>query len=454
MANTQLTDKIAVVLDLGTSKIRAMAVVLDNDKVSHIIATEKADSKGVKHGKVDNHIELAGVVKPMLTNLQNRIYNKIKESVGEAIVGNEVVIKSVYIALGGTGIFGKKESEIYRLNNEYVGVPVVTSIKEKIRDRVQNDKDEILEFINQGYNIDDEIRMEPVGCRATNIEGRYCMVMANKDVKQDVINMLSLCQCTLAGYVLTPFALANVMLSDADKEVGAVLVDLGASSTSIAIYKDNVRRHVMVLPVGGKIITKDIKKVCGLTSEQAEKIKKKLGYAYPGGVEENILCSMAGTNVKVESLELSKIIEARLDQLMSYLLGEMCKVNAISECKKIILTGRASRLNKISEKFTNEFGVDTEIGTIVDKCYEKYASYFMEKSELEKAIKDMNEFAACLGVLESTSLESCTFIGKKQQLAQPKPKEKKGGFLSTLFNDFRIRTEGLIEGQVEKTELK
>lgn len=464
MANTlQLTDKISVVLDFGTTKLRAVAAVLDdNNKVSNIIATEEAESKGVKHGRVDNYNDLAGVLKMMLKKLSMRIYNEFKKSIGDSFIGTDVRINKVYVALGGDGILGKAQNVAYpnNLNNEYVDIKVVTKIQEDVKKRVENDKEVVLELINQGYNIDDEIRMEPVGCRASNVEGRFCVVTAKKEIKEDIIKTLSEINVELAGYTLLPFALGDVMLTDADKEVGTTLIDLGASSTSIAIYRDKVRRHVRVLPLGSKLITKDIRNVCGLTSENAEKVKVKLGCAYPGGLEENIICKVAGTDVKIEQLELASIIEARLEELMSYLLGEMNKVNALTSTKKIILTGRGARLKKVCEKFTNEFGLDTEVGKLVDACYEKYNPYFasMEetKGESKKVARKMNEFAACLGVLESSYLESCVSVGKEQaatktgKTSTQKESRGFGHWMSGLFGSVAEKTAIIIDS----TDLK
>lgn len=464
MANTlQLTDKIAVVLDLGTTKIRSVAALLDEDnRVSEVIATEEADSKGVRHGRVDNYVELAGVLKPMFNKLSNRIYNKFKASIGDSFLGNSVEINSVYIALGGKGILGKEQKEAYRLNNQFVDVPVVQKIQEDIRKRVENDKDIILEFINQGYNVDDDIKMEAVGCRASNVEGRFCVVTAEREIKEDIEKTLSSINIQLAGYSLLPFALADVMLSDADKEVGATLIDLGASSTSIAVYRDNVRRHVRVLPLGSKMITKDIKNVCGLTTENAEKIKKSLGCAYPGGLEENVVVSVAGTDVKIQQVELASIIEARLEELMSYLLGEMNKVNALTATRKIILTGRGARLKKVCDKFTNEFGLDTEVGKIKDVCYAKYSPYFAAMDSVNgnagKMVRKMNEFAACLGVLESSELDTCIFVGKKEIAKPVKPAGSPNGnggkgfsrWVTGLFGSVAEKTANIIDA----TELK
>lgn len=469
MANTlQLTDKIAVVLDLGTTKIRSVAAVIDdNNKVTQIIATEETDSKGIRHGRVDNYLELDGVLKPMFNKLSNRIYNKFKSSIGDSFIGNPVEIKSVYLALGGKGILGKEQKEVYRLNNQFVDVPVVQKIEEDIRKRVENDKEIILDMINQGYNVDDDIKMEAVGCRASNVEGRFCVVTAEKEVKENVEQALSQINIQLAGYSLLPFALADVMLSDADKEVGATLIDLGASSTSIAIYRDNVRRHIRVLPFGSKMITKDIKNVCGLTAENAEKIKKSLGCAYPGGLSENVIVSVAGTDVKIQQVELASIIEARLEELMSYILGEMNKVNALTSSKKIVLTGRGARLKKVCDKFTNEFGLDTEIGKIKDVCYEKYSPYFSGLDTVngnpDKTARKMNEFAACLGVLESCALDSCVFVGRKGAAdvktgKKAEGNEKKGGgFITKITNLFTAvgdTATDIIEGSVKKTEVK
>ena len=358
----------------------------------------------------------------------------------------------------------EEQKEAYRLNNQFVDVPVVQKIEEDIRKRVENDKEIILDMINQGYNVDDDIKMEAVGCRASNVEGRFCVVTAEKEVKENVEQALSQINIQLAGYSLLPFALADVMLSDADKEVGATLIDLGASSTSIAIYRDNVRRHIRVLPFGSKMITKDIKNVCGLTAENAEKIKKSLGCAYPGGLSENVIVSVAGTDVKIQQVELASIIEARLEELMSYILGEMNKVNALTSSKKIILTGRGARLKKVCDKFTNEFGLDTEIGKIKDVCYEKYSSYFAGLDSVDgnpdKTARKMNEFAACLGVLESCALDSCVYVGRKESAAktvkktEPGEKKRFTRWVSGLFGSMAetvAETTGTI---INGTEIK
>ncbi len=461
MANTlQMTDKISVVLDLGTTKLRAVAAVLDDyNKVSRIIATEESESKGIKHGRVDNFNDLAGVLNMMLKKLSMRIYNEFKKSIGASFTGTNVEIKRVYLALGGDGILGKAQNEYYptNLNNEYVDVRVVTKIQEDVRKHVENDKEVVLELINQGYNIDDEIRMEPVGCRASNVEGRFCVVTAKKEIKEDIIKTLSEIKVELAGYTLLPFALGDVMLTDADKEVGTTLIDLGASSTSIAIYRDNVRRHVRVLPLGSKLITKDIRNVCGLTSETAENVKIKLGCAYPGGLTENIIGTFTGSTAKIEQIELASIIEARLEELMSFLLGEMDKVNALTATKKIVLTGGGSRLKKICEKFTNEFGLDTEVGKLVDTCYEKYIPYFSSLEEFKgkekKAVRKMNEYAACLGVLESCILEPCVAIGKKEEKSVKQTERKRPGLFSLVTNMFGSVAEKAGD-IIESTDLK
>lgn len=461
MANTlQLTDKIAVVLDLGTTKLRAVAALLDeNKKVSKIIATEEADSKGVKHGRVVNYVELAGVLNPMLKRLGNRIYNKMKDSIGESFVGTPVEIKKVYIALGGKGIQGKVQEEPYRLNDQYVDLPVVQKIQENIRQRVQNDKEVILDLVNQGYNVDDDIRMEAVGSRANNVIGRFCVVTAEKGIQEDITKTLDTIRVELAGFTLLPFALAEVMLSDADKEVGATLIDLGASSTSVTVYRDNVRRHVRVLPLGSKLITKDIKNVCGLTTEDAEKLKKKYGYAYPGGVEEDNILRIPNSDVKVVVSELAAIIEARLEELIAYVLGEMNKVQALSSTRKIILTGNGARLKKVCEKFTNELGLDTEVGKIKDSYYEKYSPYFATmdgvNGNMSKAARYMNSFAACLGTLESCDLDSCVSVGKKEPVTPPTPiKHPKDGIFQGFINLFSnaaggivTKAEGIIDGK-------
>jgi cell division ATPase FtsA len=179
---------------------------------------------------------------------------------------------------------------------------------------------------------------------------------------------------------------------------------------------------------------------------------------------ENVIVNVAGTDVKIQQVELASIIEARLEELMSYILGEMNKVNALTSSKKIVLTGRGARLNKVCDKFTNEFGLDTEIGKIKDVCYEKYSSYFAGLDSVDgnpdKTARKMNEFAACLGVLESCELDSCVYVGRKESAAKTvkktEPGEKKrfsiwvSGLFGNMAETVAEKTGTIING----TEIK
>jgi cell division protein FtsA len=172
------------------------------------------------------------------------------------------------------------------------------------------------------------------------------------------------------GITLEPLASADAVLSDEEKEAGVMLVDIGGGTTDVAIFKDGIIRHTAVIPLGGKIITEDIKEGCEIIEKQAETLKVRFGSCWPGENSEKEIVSipgLRGREPKEISLKtLSQIIHARMKEIIESVFQEV-RNYGYQEARKrliagIVLTGGGAQLKHIAQLFEYITGMSTRIG--------------------------------------------------------------------------------------------
>jgi cell division protein FtsA len=167
--------------------------------------------------------------------------------------------------------------------------------------------------------------------------------------------------------ILEPLASSLSVLSEQDKEAGVCLVDIGGGTTDIAIFYDNIIRHTAVIPLGGNIITSDIKEGCMVLHHQAELLKTKFGKAIAEEANPNEIVSIPGLRNRqpkeISIKNLAAIIQARMEEIVEYVQNELV---ASGHYKKltggIVLTGGGSQLQGVAQLFEYMTGLDTRIG--------------------------------------------------------------------------------------------
>ena len=147
-------------------------------------------------------------------------------------------------------------------------------------------------------------------------------------------------------------------------------MDIGGGTTDVAIFKDGIIRHTAVVPLGGNIITDDIKEGCGILTRQAEMLKVEFGSAWPGENRDNEIVSIPGIKGKepkeITLKNLSKIIHARVSEIIN-LVFNVIKNYGHEETKKklfagVVLTGGGSQLKHIVQLVEYITGMDARIG--------------------------------------------------------------------------------------------
>lgn len=157
------------------------------------------------------------------------------------------------------------------------------------------------------------------------------------------------------------------VLSDDEKEAGVCLVDIGGGTTDIAIFYENIIRHTAVIPLGGNIITADIKEGCMLMQNQAELLKTRFGKAIAEEANPNEIVSIPGLRNRppkeISIRNLASIIQARMEEIIEIVQNEIMQSGYYKKLAGgIVITGGGSQLQCISQLFEYMTGLDSRIG--------------------------------------------------------------------------------------------
>jgi len=148
------------------------------------------------------------------------------------------------------------------------------------------------------------------------------------------------------------------------------MIDIGGGTTDLAIYKDGIIRHTAGTPLGGNVITEDIKEGCSIIEKQAELLKIKFGSAWPGENKDNEIVSIPGLRGRepkeITLKNLSRIIHARVVEIIEQVYMEIKNYGHEEQKKKliagIVLTGGGSQLKHLKQLVEYITGMDTRIG--------------------------------------------------------------------------------------------
>ncbi len=332
-----MTKDFIVAIELGSSKITGVAGKKNPDGSVTVLASAKEDSKAfMRKGAVYNIDKTAQT----LTN----IVNKIKVSL-------QTDIARVYVGVGGQSLRGVKNTVVKDLPADTVITQdTVNEIMDANRSMQYNDY-EVLDAITQEYKVDMQDELEPVGVQASHIEGNFLNLLWRKAFNRSLNKCFDNAGIPIAEMYVTPLALGDELLNEVEKRAGCLLVDLGADTTTIAVYTRDILRHISVLPLGSNNITKDLESL-QMDGREAEAMKLKYASAYTdvADIDPNMLWAVDSTR-SVPSSKFIEVVEARVLEIIKNVWCQVPSEYADKLLGGIILTGGGSNLPNIEEAF-------------------------------------------------------------------------------------------------------
>lgn len=329
-----------VAIELGSSKITGIAGKKKDATMQILAYAEDKTTDCIKRGMVYN-IEKTY---QCITNIVNKLEATLKTKVAR-----------VYIGLGGQSLRSYK-TVIKRnmLTTSYITNSTIDAMRTESYEIPYSDY-EVLENFQQEYIIDQNVVADPVGVMGTLIEGEYIDIIAKQALRDKVNTCFDNLNIDVVEEFISPCQLANGVLTDSEKRSGCVLVDLGADTTTVVVYKNNICRYLVTIPLGSANINKDLASI-QIEGAEAEDVKLRFGDACPqeGDVSEDSECqtytTIDGRHIEVSLIK--RIIESRVTEIVANVNSQIVNSNYSGKLLAgIVLTGGGSNMKNIEKAF-------------------------------------------------------------------------------------------------------
>ncbi|HEY6138995.1 MAG TPA: cell division protein FtsA [Thermoanaerobaculia bacterium] len=358
-------DKYIVALDIGTSKVCVLVGEVNDRAQLEIIGKGTAPMKGTRRGNI--------------INLDQAI-DAVKKAVDEAEVMAGLQIESVYVGVAGDHI-------------RSVNSRGVVSIAGRQREITREDIDRVIEA-SKSINVPGELEIlhviprefvvdgqdgihDPLGMTAARLEANVHIVTGARTHNQNVLTAVNKAGIAVDALVLEQLAAAEAVLTPDEREMGVLLMDLGAGTTDYAVFLEGNVVHTNVLPVGAGHFTSDVSVVLRTPMEDAERIKKRYGCALGSLVTEDDpieVPTVGGRAPKILSKqELTGILEPRAAEIAKLVHRDLEKVGLEKEIRSgVVVVGGGAEMDGMVEIVEQIFdqqarkGVPRGLGGLAD----------------------------------------------------------------------------------------
>jgi cell division protein FtsA len=420
-------EQYIVAIDSGTSKIVAMIARKETSGKVSILRTEKVDSENcIRRGCVYN-VDAAAEKITYLINQLNEGYAKPKL---------HAPIERLYVSIGGQSLHTERYSIRKQVENGIIDQPLLNKIKEEI-EQYKPELYEVLEILPPEYYVDGQLNPSPRGTTASTIEARYQLIVVSSPNLKTLIRRAIPENIEISGYVVAPLATAAAVLEKKEKELGCALVEFGAGVTSISIYKSGVLRYLATIPLGGLVITKDVR-CLNVSEEEAENLKRNYGSAIADLDDMRKVAIDEGfsTAREIEVRNLNTIVEARNDEILENVIHQIQESGYGDALGSgIVITGGGAMLRHLEESFRNKTNKNLRVaypsvsGTNQPAEYSVIIGLLTLAKEdcVEPSIKEKGGWSGRIFSEDSSGKQTV------KPTIPPKPQVKKGGLFGGMI---------------------
>ena len=347
-----MDEPIVVAIDIGTTKVCTLVAREEAPGQLRILGVGVEPSQGIRKGVVVDMVAASQAVVRSVEKAEHTCGLEI-DSALVSLAGSHI---SSVNSLGVVGVTGRTidENDIIRAVDAARAVAIPHNR-------------EIIHIIQRGFNIDGQegIR-KPLGMHGYRIEVETHIITASAASVENLRQCIGAAGVDVAKFVLNPLASGEVVLTETERDMGAVVVDMGGGTTDMAIYIGGDVWHTNVLAVGGDHITSDIAHGLRLPISQAEEIKIRHGHALKSEVnpDEHFTIKPFGEEqpVQINRQELAHIIEARVEEIFGLVLQEIKRSGYDGLLPAgLVLTGGSSALPGIRALASRTLGLPARI---------------------------------------------------------------------------------------------
>jgi len=350
-------EHIIAAIDIGTTKIVALVGEMDQQGDLYVIGHGQAPAEGLRRGVV--------------VDMDKTVYS-IQKAIDDAQLVSGTEIDRVTVGIAGEHVRSINSHGVVgvsRSDNEVTAVDVAKALEAARTVAIPVDR-EIIHVIPQEYSVDDETGLkDPIGMSGVRLEVEAHLVTASVTTARNIYRSLERCRVGVDHIVLEALGLSQVLLSEEETSIGAVLVDIGGDITSVALFSDGAIRNTATIPLGGRNVTNDIAIGLRTTLDQADELKMVHGAAMASMVDPEEMVNVAGiagrASRDISRNVLASIIEPRMEEIFSLVGRELKKMHrAESAAAGIVLTGGGCLLPGTVDLAEQIFDIPVRVGRI------------------------------------------------------------------------------------------
>ncbi len=343
-------------IDIGAHAVRTViGEIVPEEHSVRIIGVGDVSSSGLRRGAITDVSDVA---------------EAIDESLHKAEEMSGIQVKSVYVSIGGADVSVQESKGVVaigRADGEVTDDDVDRVIAAAQAVTVPANK-EVIHIIPNTYNLDNQNDIkDPVGMNGVRLEVDALVVEVPSIHIKNISAVLQKAQLDADEMILSPLATATSVLDKKQKELGVVMIDIGASTTSLAVFEEGNLVHTAVLPVGSGYITSDVAIGLRTTIDIAEKVKIEYGSATFDGIGAGDESDVAQVDSSEEGTVLHRhiieIIEARLGEIFELVQKELHSVGKDGLLPAgAVITGGGAELPGIVPYAKRALGLPAQIG--------------------------------------------------------------------------------------------
>lgn len=345
-----------VVLDIGTAKALCMVGEMQPDDKLKILGMGHAPCRGLRRSSI---IDMPKVVEAISTAVAEAGRSAGLKITGAymGMAGESILVHTSHstVAISGTTT-PIDENDVQRgLAATEQAMPAGNSI--------------VLHRFIQSYAVDGEYVQNPLWLHGNKLEIETLSILASRQSCTTLQRAADEAGVEIAGFIHETVAASSALISPDEREMGIALLDIGAGTSDLAIFRGQLR-HLAEIPFGGDDLTKDLSVVLNMSPREAEQLKQQHGYvcSRPEGADQTITFNTtAGRPHSISQHQLKEIIEARQQEIFEFVRQELERNRFGNKLAAgLILTGGGSMLENVAQLGEEILGIPVRVGSTQD----------------------------------------------------------------------------------------
>lgn len=344
-------NEFVVALDVGSSQTRCLIAELTGDEIE-VVGRGVETSRGLRRGEV---VDLAAA-----RYTAERAIGAAEEQAG-------VEVQTLFLAQGSRHVrfFNNRGCIAITRESRTITARDVQRAIESARGSPVPDETRVIGVLTCSYAVDDirHVR-EPEGMHGTRLEAQLHVIADARTTAENMAACVDAQQYETEDFVFAPYAAGEAVLDEDEKKLGAAIIDIGAGTMGIMLYRDRAPVFSSMIPLGGDHITSDVATGMNIGLTDAKRLKEE--HAEVGGTrfQQGIVFERfpRGGTVSVDPRRLHVIVDARLREMLDIARRELLRAGVRSASIRVVLTGGTARLQGIDSLAEQVLGCPVRIG--------------------------------------------------------------------------------------------